>query len=103
MLYPATETCPQSKKFARRMPGESNANVACELYADAHPIEPEHLPISPTPGASKRNRTPAITNRGVSIVVPDLAIGIRPADHDPFGTHLSIRRRCRGKGKQHRS
>jgi hypothetical protein len=35
--------------------------------------------------------------------VPDLAIGIRPADHDPFGTHLSIRRRCSGKGKQHRS
>jgi len=27
MLYPATETCPQSKKFARRMPGETNATL----------------------------------------------------------------------------
>src|ERR1700730_14373930 len=93
----------RAKKFARRMPGETDANVACELCADAHLIEPDHLPIGPTPGASKPNRTPAITNRGISIVVPDLAIGIRPADHDPFGTHPGVRRRCRGKGKQHHS
>ena len=103
MLYPATETCPQSKKFARQSPGETDANVACELYADVHLIEPPHLPMRFAPGAGKGNRLPAVTGRGISIVVPDLAIGIRPADHDPFGTHPSIRRRCRGKGKQHRS
>jgi hypothetical protein len=95
------EEWPQGKNFARRMPGENDANGACWLYADVHLIEPHHLPISPALGAGKRNRTPAITNGGISIVVPDLAIGISPADHDPFGTHPSVRRRCRGKGEQH--
>ena len=81
MLYPATETCPQSKKFARRMPGETNANVACELYADVHLIEPPHLPMRFAPGAGKGNRLPAVTGRGISIVVPDLAISIGPTNH----------------------
>src|ERR1700730_9425572 len=58
MLYPATETCPQSKKFARRMPGATNANVACELYADVHLIEPPHLPMRFAPGAGTGNRLP---------------------------------------------
>jgi 2-haloacid dehalogenase len=45
----------------------------------------------------------AVTGLGISIFVPDLASGISPADHDPCRTDPSIRRRCRGKGEQHRA
>ena len=89
-------------RFARRRPGESNV-VGRELHADAPVIEPHHLPIGSAPVAGERDRMPAITNGSIGIVVPDLAIGISPADHDPFRTYPSIRRRCRGKGEQHRA
>src|ERR1700738_4891259 len=81
------------KKFARRMPGDTDANVACELSADAHTIKPHHLPIGSAPCAGKGDGTPTITNGGISIAMPDLAIGIHPTDHNPFGTPQRIRDR----------
>jgi len=94
------EEWPQGKKFARRMPGETNANVACELSADADTIKPHHLPISPAPGARKGDGTPTITNGGIGIIMPDLAIGIGPTDHNPFGPHQRIRGRRGSENKQ---
>jgi len=69
------------------MPGETDANVACELSADAHTIKPHHLPIGSAPCAGKGDGTPTITNGGIGIIMPDLAIGIGPTDHNPFGPH----------------
>ena len=74
-------------------------NVACELYADASTIEPHHLPIGSAPCAGKGDGTPTITNWGIGIVMPDLAIGVGPTDHNPFGAHQRVRGRCRGKGE----
>jgi hypothetical protein len=100
MLHPATETCPQTKKFARHSPGETDANVACELSADAHTIKPHHLPIGSAPCAGKGDGTPTITNGGIGIIMPDLAIGIGPTDHNPFGPHQRIRGRRGSETKQ---
>ena len=79
------------------MHGETDANVACELYADVHLIEPRHLPISSTPCSGKGDGTPTITNGGIGIIMPDLAIGIGPTDHNPFRPHQRIRG---GRGSQ---
>jgi hypothetical protein len=56
-----------------------------------------------TPCVGKGNRLPAVTSRGISIVVPDLAISVGPTNHNPFRTYPSIGRRCCGKGEQHRA
>jgi len=82
------------------MPAETDAKVACELYADTHLIEPDHLPICPTPCAGKGDGTPTITNGGIGIVMPDLAIGIHPTNHNPFGPHQRIRDRRSSESKQ---
>jgi hypothetical protein len=48
VLYPSeVQRVGGGRRCARRMPGETDANVACELHADVHLIEPHHLPISP--------------------------------------------------------
>src|ERR1700730_15744389 len=80
------------------MPGETDANVACELSADAHTIKPHHLPIGSAPCAGKGDGTPTITNGGIGIIMPDLAIGIGPTDHNPFGPHQRIRATFRRSG-----
>ena len=82
------------------MPGETDANVACELSADAHTIKPHHLPIGSAPCAGKGDGTPTITNGGIGIIMPDLAIGVGPTDHNPFGPHQRIRGRRGSESKQ---
>ena len=39
----------------------------------------------------------------VHVVMPDLAVAIRPADDDPLGANDCVRRRCDGEGQQQRA
>src|SRR6266849_6195455 len=86
------------KNFARRMPGETDRDAArLVLYAPSHRVEAIHFPPGCGICLGERNRSPAIIHGRVDVVMPDFAVAVDPADHDPWGPHQRVRGRCRGK------
>jgi hypothetical protein len=87
-------------------PGPSVMRHRCrEQPSDAHSGAVQTLKLRPgfRVAACECHGLPAGARGAVHVVMPDLAVAIRPADDDPLGANDCVGRRCDGEGQQQRA